>query len=120
MKYDWLNDYILSKKGVTQKYDTNHTYYFLGEKRFAEMEQTDARSAIHFKMDKSTGWEFVFQNQNNMGMGKYISWRVVWLDGDMPDDTLKKIVDHSYKHQISKLSKKEVKEILGSDVFICE
>jgi predicted DNA-binding protein (MmcQ/YjbR family) len=41
-------------------------------------------------------------------------WNRIWLDGNMPDDELKRWIDHSVEQVIRKLPKKKQEEYDGT------
>lgn len=42
-------------------------------------------------------------------------WNSLYLEGDVPDDVLKQMIDMSYELVLEKLSKKTLKEIIGGN-----
>ncbi|SHJ90807.1 Predicted DNA-binding protein, MmcQ/YjbR family [Hathewaya proteolytica DSM 3090] len=119
MKYQWIDEYCLSKKGVEKdfKVEWNVTRYRIGEKMFA-MQGGDKynKSIITLKCEPSFGRALREQNENIVP-GYYMNkehWNSVYLDGDVPDDILKQMIDMSYELVLNSLSKKCRENLLNS------
>lgn len=123
MKYDWLDEYLLSKKGVTKdfKIEWNWIRYQIGGKLFVAVcldNQNNSRY-ITLKLKPEEG-EFLRKKYDDIIPGHYMNkvhWNSVKADGEVPDDVLKDILDKSYQLVLSGLSKKKQNEILKE--FIC-
>lgn len=118
MKYPWLDAYCLAKKGCEKDYKEEwHAWrYMLGGKMFA-MQGTDKddNSIITLKIEPSYGAE-LRKEYKDIVPGYYMNklhWNSVRLDGDVPDNILKEMVDESYLILMSSLPKKLQKELLS-------
>ncbi|OEH87008.1 DNA-binding protein [Desulfuribacillus stibiiarsenatis] len=122
MKYEWMDEYFLSKKGALKdfKEEWGATRYLIGGKMFG-LQGTDNtnREVITVKCEPLFG-QLLRDQHANIIPGYYMNkehWNSVYLDGEVPDDVLKQMIDMSYGLILKSLSKKMQKEILeGSEV----
>lgn len=121
MKYDWLDEYLLSKKGVAKdfKIEWNWIRYQIGGKLFVAvcLDNQNKPHYITLKLKPEEG-EFLRQQYAYIIPGYYmnkIHWNSVNADGEVPDDLLKDLLDKSYKLVLSSLSKKRQNEIIGNE-----
>lgn len=121
MKYDWLDEYLLSKKGVAKdfKIEWNWIRYQIGGKLFVAvcLDNQNKPHYITLKLKPEEG-EFLRQQYADIIPGYYmnkIHWNSVNADGEVPDDLLKDLLDKSYKLVLSSLSKKRQNEIIGNE-----
>jgi len=118
MKYKWLDEYCVSKKGAEKdfKVEWDATRYQIGGKMFAlQGGDKDKKAIITLKCEPMFGQLLRGQYQHIIP-GYYMNkehWNSVYLDGDVPDDVLKQMIDMSYKLVLNSLSKKTQKEIMG-------
>lgn len=118
MKYDWLDDYLLSKPGATKdfKVEWQATRYLLGEKMFAmHGGDKEGKPIISLKLEPDYG-EFLRQQFPHIVPGYYMNkvhWNSLYLEGDVPDDILRDMVDRSHRLILFSLSKKAQAELLG-------
>lgn len=116
MNYPWLDEYCLSKKGAIRdfKEEWNATRYLVGEKMFAmQGGDKEHKSIITLKCEPSFG-EFLREHYEDIIPGYYMNkvhWNSLYLEGTVPDDVLKKMIDMSYDLVWKSLSKKAAKEI---------
>lgn len=118
MKYDWLDEYLLSKKGVTKdfKMEWNWIRYQIGDKLFVAvcLNKQNNPHYITLKLKPEEG-EFLRQQYSDIIPGYYMNkvhWNSVNADGEVPDDLLKEMLDKSYQLVLSGFSKKKQIEIL--------
>ena len=109
MRYTWLDEYLLSKKGVTKdlKKEWNWIRYQVGEKLFAAvcLGDDDKPYYITLKLDPVEG-DFLRRQYEDIVPGYYMNkehWNSVLL---------KDLLDKSYGLVLGGLSKKKQKEIL--------
>lgn len=118
MKYEWLDEYCLSKKGAIKdfKEEWDATRYLVGGKMFAmKGGDKENKAIITLKCDPIFSHSLREQYQHIVP-GYYMNkehWNSLYLDGDVPDDILKQMIDMSYDLVVEKLSKKMLKEITG-------
>lgn len=118
MRYTWIDEFLLSKPGVTKdlQKDWNWLRYQIGGKMFAAicMGENDEPYYITLKLEPMEG-EFFRQQYEDIVPGFYMNkvhWNSVKPDGAVPDELLKDMLDKSYQLVLGGLSKKKQKEIL--------
>ena len=95
MKYQWQDEYLLNKRGVTK--DLQKAYY------------------INLKLEPAEG-EFLRSQYEDIVPGYYSNkqhWNSVKPDGAVPDELLKDLLDKSYHLVLDSFPKKRRREILG-------
>ena len=119
MKYEWIDDYLLKKPGVTkdQQKEWNWIRYQIGGKMFAAIcrDDDDRPYYITLKLEPLEG-DFFRKQYEDIIPGYYMNkmhWNSVKADGNVPDDVLKDLLDKAYKIVLGSFSKKKQKEILG-------
>ena len=116
MKYEWLDEYCLSKKGASKdfKVEWDATRYFVGGKMFAMQGGDKAKKAIiTLKCEPPFGIALREQYEHIIP-GYYMNkdhWNSVYLDGDVPDEVLKQMIDMSHGLVLKGLTKKAQAEI---------
>ncbi len=120
MRYTWLDEYLLSKTGVTKdlQKDWNWLRYHIGGKMFAAvcLDENDKPYYITLKLEPAEG-DFLRQQYEDIIPGFYMNkmhWNSIRPDGEVPDDLLKDLLDKSYQLVLGGLSKKKQREILES------
>ena len=118
MKYEWIDQYLLEKKGVTKdlKKEWNWIRYLLGDKMFAAicLDECYKPYYITLKLDPIEG-DFLRQQYDDIVPGYYMNkvhWNSIKPDGNVPDELMKNMLDKSYQLVLSKLSKKKQQELL--------
>lgn len=121
MKYPWLDEYLLNKKGVTKdlKEEWNWIRYQIGGKLFAAvcLNEENIPYYITLKLEPAEG-EFLRQQYDDIIPGYYMNkqhWNSIKADGNLSDDLLKDLLDKSYELVLSGLSKKKQREVLERD-----
>lgn len=122
MKYEWLDEYLLAKPGVTKdlQAEWNWIRYQIGGKMFAAVCLDDAAGKavyITLKLDPAEG-EFLRQQYADIIPGYYMNkvhWNSVKAEGAVPDELLKEMLEKSYSLVLGGFSKKKQKELLGGD-----
>lgn len=119
MQYDWIDDYLMSKNGVTKdlKIEWNWIRYQIGGKLFAAicLDGDDKPYYITLKLNPIEG-EFLREQYKDIIPGFYMNkqhWNSVNPDGIVPDELLKEMLDKSYQLVLSSFSKKKQNELLG-------
>lgn len=122
MKYEWMNEYCLSKKGAEKdfKVEWDATRYLIGGKMFAmQGGDKEKKAIITLKCEPSFG-QYLREQYEHITAGYYMNkehWNSVYLDGEVPDIVLKQMIDMSYELVLSSLSKKKQQEIVeGSGI----
>ena len=118
MKYEWIDEYLLQKKGVTKdiQEEWNWIRYHIGEKMFAAICRDDDNIPVYItlKLDPLEG-NYLRNQYEDIIPGYYMNkthWNSVKADGEVPDDVLKDLLDKAYTIVLESLTKKKQKEIL--------
>ena len=119
MRYTWMDEYLLSKKGVTRDLqpDWNWIRYHVGGKMFAAicLDDADKPYYITLKLEPLEG-EFWRGQYEDVIPGYYMNkvhWNSVRPDGAVPDEILRDMLDKSYALVLGGFSKKRQREILA-------
>lgn len=119
MKYNWIDEYLMNKKGVTKdlKAEWNWIRYMIGDKLFVAicLDDNNEPYYITLKSEPSES-EFLRQQYSDILPGYYMNkvhWNSIKADGNVPDDLLKELLDKSYGLILSGFSKKKQQEILA-------
>ncbi|MDO4459692.1 MAG: MmcQ/YjbR family DNA-binding protein [Clostridia bacterium] len=119
MKYVWLDEYLMSKKGVQKdfKAEWNWQRYMINDKMFAALcfDDDNKETLITLKLDPMDG-EFLRNQYDDIIPGYYMNkvhWNSIKVDGAVPDDLLKEMLDKSYNLILKSFSRKKQAEILG-------
>lgn len=120
MRYEWIDEYLLSKQGVTKdlKKEWNWIRYLIADKMFAAicLDDRDEPYYITLKLEPSEG-EFFRGQYEDIVPGYYMNklhWNSIKPDGQVPDELLKDLLDKSYQLIWEGFSKKKQKEILAA------
>lgn len=118
MRYGWIDEYLLAKKGVKKdfKAEWNWQRYMIEDKMFAAVcfDDDNREALITLKLDPMEG-DFLRQQYKDIIPGYYmnkIHWNSVKADGEVPDDLLKDMLDKAYNLILGGFSKKKQAEIL--------
>jgi len=117
MNFKQLDNYILSKQGVTFDYpfDEKVRVYRIAEKMFA-LTSEETPLEVNLKCDPIYALE-LRSIYEGVRAGYHMNkkhWNTVTLtDSDVDDESVKELIDHSYELVFSKLTKKQ-KEMLQS------
>lgn len=125
-QYQWLDEYLRSKPGATKDYKEEWGWhrYMVGGKMFAALMHPSEEHApayaqkdlINLKCDPLLA-ELLRKEHPEVLPGFYSDkrcWNSVDLGGALPDETLRPMLDDSYRLVFEKLTKKLQKEILES------
>jgi len=117
MKYKWLDDYCLSKKGASKdfKEEWQAFRFLIGGKMFVmQGGDKEKKAIVTLKCEPFTG-QLLRSQYRHIVPGYYMNkehWNSVYLDGDVPDGVMKQMIDMSYDLVLNSLTKKEIKKIL--------
>ena len=125
MKYEWLEDYLLSLPGVEKdfKLEWGWDRYMIRGKLFAAVcapmgmkdERYNGHTLVNLKCDPRLA-ELYRGEYPEVLPGFYCdkrNWNAVLLDGDLPDELLREMCRSSYDLVLSKLPKYAQREIAG-------
>lgn len=117
MKYPWLDGYCLLKPGAEKEYkiDWEAALYKVGGKMFA-LYGGDARGKpiLSLKCDPLFG-EMVRRDYRDIIPGYHMNkqhWNSVYLDGEVPDEVMKDMIDRAHNLVLEKLPKKVRENLL--------
>lgn len=116
MKYDWIDAYCLAKSGVESDYkvEWQATRYMIRGKMFAmQGGDKEGKPIITVKLEPTFGT--LLRNQyKDITAGYYMNkehWNSLYLDGEVPDEVLRDMLDQAYQIVLHSFSKKVQKEI---------
>jgi predicted DNA-binding protein (MmcQ/YjbR family) len=118
LKYAWLDQYLLSKTGAVKDFKVEWQWhrYLIKDKMFGAI-CTDkvGKPIVTVKCDPMVG-NLLRSQYTDIIPGYYMSkehWNSVYLEGEVPDEVLKNMIDMSYKLILNSFSKRIQIEILG-------
>lgn len=119
MKYEWLDEYVMGKRGVTKDLQENWNWvrYKMNGKMFAAScrNDNDEPYYITIKVDPADG-QFLRQQYEDIIPGYYMNkehWISIKVDGAITDEMLRELLDKSYQVMLKSFSGKKQREILG-------
>ena len=118
MNYPWLDEHCMSKKSATKEYkeEWQATKYMIGGKIFAmQGDDNTKRPIITLKLLPAEG-DLLRKQYKDIVAGYYMNkehWNSVYLDGSVPDEIVRDMIDKSYAILFASLTKKMQKEITG-------
>lgn len=122
--YEWLDGYLLSKPGAVSEFKAEWGWlrYLVGGKQFVAVctpgeayKPHAGRTMVLLKCDPMLA-ELFRQQYADVVPGFYSdkrTWNSVYLDGAVPEETLRAMCDMSYELVFAKLTKKAQREIKG-------
>lgn len=117
VKYAWLDEYLLSKKGSFKDFKVEWQWhrYLIRDKMFGAI-CTDkyGKPIITIKCDTMVG-NLLRSQYTDIVPGYYMNkehWNSVYLEGEVPDEVLKNMIDMSYQLIFNSFSKKIQSEIV--------
>ncbi|MGE5415727.1 MAG: MmcQ/YjbR family DNA-binding protein [Acidobacteriota bacterium] len=120
MKYPWLDEYCLSKSFVEKDFkpEWNATRYMIKGKMFAlQGGDKEGKAIFTVKLDPSHGLA-LRQQYTDIVPGYYMNkdhWNSLDLDGNVPGEVVKSMVDQSHRLIFESLNKKAQKELLDNE-----
>ena len=117
MRYAWFEEYCLAKKGTVKdfKVEWDVVRYLVGGKMFVMHGGDKEKKEIITLKCKPAFGQFLREEYKHIIPGYYMNkehWNSVYVEGDVPDDVLKQMVDMSYELVLGSLSKKKMEEIM--------
>lgn len=119
MAYEWIDAYCLAKKGVSKDYkpEWDAERYFIGGKMFA-MRGGDklGKPIFTLKLEPAMG-ELLRKEYADIVPGYYMNkehWNSLYLEGNVPDDVVRDMIDKACGVVFHSLPKKLQKEISGA------
>ncbi|MFP4697408.1 MAG: MmcQ/YjbR family DNA-binding protein [Eubacteriales bacterium] len=120
MRYQWIDEYCLEKKGVVKDYkiEWKATRYMINDKMFAmQCNDKEGKPIITVKLEPMFG-EMLRSKYKDIVPGYYMNkkhWNSLYLEGNVPDEVLEDMLDKSYEIILKSLSKKAQKEIMDKE-----
>lgn len=118
MNYPWIDSYCTGKKGVQKDYkeEWQATRYMIGGKMFA-MQGGDKQNKpiITVKLEPLYG-QLLRGQYSDIIPGYYMNkdhWNSLYLEGAVPDEVLREMLDQAYELVLRSLTKKAQAEIAG-------
>lgn len=121
MKYPWIDEFLLAKKGVAKDLqpDWNWVRYLLRDKMFAAVCLNDQNEPYYITMKlKPEEGDWLRRQYEDVLPGYYMNkvhWNSVKADGAVPDEVLKEMLEQSYALVLGGFSKKKQTEILQNE-----
>ena len=119
MKYPWIDEYLMAKKGVEQDLQASWNWqrYKLAGKLFAPIcrDEHDQPYYITLKLEPTEG-EFWRGQYEDVIPGYYcnkLHWCSIRADGAVPDADVKTMLDHAYLALLKTLPKKTQLALTG-------
>ena len=118
MKYQWLDQYCLAKAGAEKDFKPEWaaTRYMIKGKMFAlQGGDKEGKAIITLKLEPLYG-QLLRQQYKDIVAGYYMNkehWNSLYLDGDVPDQVLRDMIDQSHQLIFNSLPKKAQKEIVA-------
>lgn len=124
MRYEWLDEYLLSLPGAEKDYKPEWGWfrYLIRGKQFAavcspgpEHKTYGGHDLINLKCDPAEA-ELLRAAYPEILPGFYMdkrTWNAVLLDGQLPDEILRKLCADSHRLVLEKLPRYVQKEIVG-------
>ncbi len=118
MKYEWIDGYLLGKTGVEKNFqaDWNWLRYTVGGKMFAAVcrDPADRPYYITLKLEPLEG-DFWRRQYPDILPGYYMNklhWNSVKVEGEVPDEVVRTMLDRAYELVFRSLSRKKRQELL--------
>lgn len=116
MKYEWMDNFCLSLKGVQKdfKEEWQATRYMIGGKMFVMQGGDKFGTLIATVKLEPTFGRFLREQYKDIVPGYYMNkdhWNSLYLDGDVPDEVFRDMIEKSYRLVFSALPKKLQKEL---------
>lgn len=117
MKYPWIDQYLMQKKGVTKdlKLEWNWLRYQIGGKLFCAicLDPQNKPYYITLKLRPLDG-QMLREQYADILPGYYCNkehWNSIRPDGQVPDDLMKRMLDQAYELVFQGLPKRVQREI---------
>jgi predicted DNA-binding protein (MmcQ/YjbR family) len=121
MKYEWLDEFLLSKIGARKDYKAEWGWnrYLLKDKMFAAIcTNKESKPIITLKLEPVDG-DFLRTQFPDIVPGYYMNkdhWNSVFLEGNVPDEILMDMINKSHQLILNSFSKKIQSEITGDNL----
>ena len=119
MPYEWVDDFLLNKKGVDKDLQPvwNWIRYLVGGKMFAAicLDEENKPYYLTLKLNPAEG-DFLRGQYPDILPGYYMNklhWNSIRIGGQVPDALVREMLDKSYQLVLAGFSNKKQREILG-------
>lgn len=119
MKYDWIDNYLLSKQGVTKNFkeEWNWIRYNIEDKMFVAvcLDNDNNPHYITLKLAPQVGIK-LREEYEDIIPGYYMNkthWNSIKVDGNIDDELMKDMLNQAYQIVLASFSKKKQQEILN-------
>ena len=116
MKYEWLDEYLASKQGCVKdfKEEWEAYRYMLNTKMYCMIgEDKEKRAIVSLKCEPEHAIS-LREDYSDIVPGYYLNkahWNSIYLEGNVPDEVMKQMIDMSYDLILRSLPKKVQEEI---------
>lgn len=115
MNIEELRMYMLSKKAVSESFpfDNNTLVFKVATKMFALLPLEKSELSVNLKCDPERAIE-LRESYSCVTAGFHMSkkhWNTIVLNGELSNDEIRELIDHSYDLVFSNLTKKTQSEI---------
>lgn len=121
MKYEWIDEFLMVKPGVTKdlQEEWNWIRYQIEGKMFAAICRDDDNKPVYItlKLEPAEGefWRGQFEDVIPGYYMNKIHWNSIKADGEVPDDVVKGMLENAYRIVFQNIPKKKQKEILENN-----
>lgn len=118
MKYQWLDEYLMKKKGVEKdfKAEWNWIRYKIADKLFCAVCLDDGGKPYYITLKNEPEDGVILREMyEDIIPGYYMNkhcWSSVKSEGNVPDEVLRSLTDKAYTLVLQSFSKKKQTEIL--------
>ncbi len=119
-KYPWLEEYLLSKKGIVKDYKDEWEWhrFLLHDKMIAAFCGEESAEPLFTVKCQPDFNDFLRQTYPDIIEGYYMNkvhWNSVKINGNVPDEIVREMCDRAYDIILHSFSKKVQAEILGDE-----
>jgi len=117
MPYPWMEEFFMNEPGTAKDYqpDWKATRFFLADKMYAMIGGDKyGKPIVTLKSDPFVG-EVLRNEYKDIVPGYYMNkqhWNSVYLDGAVPDEVMKDMIDRAHNLVLEKLPKKVRESLL--------
>lgn len=122
MNYPWIDAYLTSKKGAVKEFKLEWEVfrYMIGDKMFAiQGLDNKGKEILTLKLEPTFG-QYLREKYPSIEPGYYMNkvhWNSMDLNGDVPDDIVRKMIDQSYECVLQSFSKKKQLALLSDETI---
>ena len=116
MKYEWIDEYLVSKQGCVKdfKEEWGAYRYMLNSKMYCMIGgDKEGKPIVSLKCEPEYAIS-LREDYSDVVLGYYLNkahWNSIYLEGNVPDEVMKQMIDMSYDLILRSLPKKVQEEI---------